>query len=91
MPLSFWIPTGSILHPPSPSEILFLQSHFILVWSYQLMLMDCDLFMKYIFLCVTDGPVVYVRLPQQVCVRVILNTANYYLLFKLSDAHIILR
>jgi hypothetical protein len=55
------------------------------------MLMDCDLFMKYIFLCVTDGPVVYVRLPQQVCVRVILNTANYYLLFKLSDAHIILR
>ena len=55
------------------------------------MLMDCDLFMKYMFSFVTDGPVVYARLHQQVCVRVILNTANYYLLFKLSDAHIVLR
>jgi hypothetical protein len=41
------------------------------------MLMGCDLIMKCIFSCVTDGPAVYARLHQEVCVRAILSTANY--------------
>lgn len=44
-----------------PFEILFLQSHFILVWSYQLMLMGCDLFMKYIYFHVLQMGLSYMR------------------------------
>lgn len=43
------------------------------------------------FQIVADGPVAYVILHQEACGHVISNTANYWPLFKLSDAHTILR